>query len=150
MNSPLVYVFVALALVLGGAAAWRAATADSLPDVQFSAPFRPNESFADLNLEYISLKNAEKTSVDLSGWTLSNESGATFTFPVGTVMPRGAIFTVYSGCAPAEAEAPARKIYWCSRKPIWPDEIGHAVLRMADGTVVQDYRYEYSCSICGD
>lgn len=99
----------------------------------------------DLNLECISLKNAGDVLVDLSGWTLSDEGNATFTFPEGFVLPAGGLVTVHTGCGEDSAEA----LHWRSEKPIWDDTSDRATLRTQDETLVATHAYARGCSTCG-
>lgn len=155
MDLRVVYaVFAALALgvLVGGTSQWQAHQGTALPPVVFSPPFHPDEAAEDLNREYISVRNAGKAPVDLSGWTLSNQSGDTFSFPGGFVLPAGHLVTVHSGCG----EADGSTLYWCAGKPVWNNITDKASLRTPEGVRVAQYSYDQDrpprkvgCSACG-
>jgi competence protein ComEC len=68
-----------------------------------------------LNDEFIVLENTGDGSLDLSGWTVSDEAGATYTIPDGTTLAAGATLTIHSGSG-TDTEA---DLYWGSSSPIW-------------------------------
>jgi len=138
---------LAFCFLIGVVAVWQTSRQNPLPAVEFSSPFRPDESPGGLNNEYISVKNSTDSPVDLSGWTVSNNEGDTFTFPDGFVLAAGGLITIYTGC-PEDAEE-ALGLYWCAKEPVWGDAAGKASLHMPDGTLVDTHEYRPLCKTCG-
>jgi len=140
VNARLVYVvFAALALgvLVGGFTQWNVRQGGALPPVRFAPPFHPNEAAGDLNREYITVRNAGEVPVDITGWTLSNQSGDVFTFPSGFILPAGNVVSVYSGCGEAEGSI----LYWCAGKPIWNAQTDRARLRNSEGILLDAFEY---------
>lgn len=73
---------------LVGAMALPASAADPLPlqrsvqisDVQYNSPGWEDRSNRSLNGEWVEITNTGRLAVNLSGWTLSDEDGDTYTF----------------------------------------------------------------------
>ncbi len=68
----------------------------------------------DLEFEVVTLKNTGKNPVDLTGWTLRDAKGDSFTFPAFTVFPNGA-FQVFS----KSGTNTSLELYWSSAAPLW-------------------------------
>ena len=84
---------------------------------------RPNEEFV--------VVGGFPAPVDLSGWTLRDESSShRFEFPQGTVVAAGASITVHSGCGTGTTTA----LYWCEG-PVWSNRGDTVVLQAANGNV---------------
>ncbi|MGW3152222.1 MULTISPECIES: lamin tail domain-containing protein [Streptomyces] len=81
----------AVAAAAVGALAVPAAAADHLPRgsadrvvisrVQYDSASRGDRSNRSLNREWVEISNNSRHDVNLSGWTLSDEAGRTYTFP---------------------------------------------------------------------
>lgn len=73
---------------LVGAVALPASATDALPlrpsveitDVQYGSPNPDNRSNRSLNAEWVEITNTGRRTVNLDGWTLSDEDGNTYTF----------------------------------------------------------------------
>jgi len=90
-----------------------------------------------LSKETVTIANSEPVSVDLSGWTLRDESTANrFTIPAGTAIESGANLTISSGC-----EASAGVIAWCADGPVWNNGGDSAFLLDTAGRIVSFYRH---------
>jgi hypothetical protein len=50
--------------------------------------------------EFVELYNNESSDVDMSGWTISDNSGVVHTFPAGTNVAAGSFVTVFGGGTP--------------------------------------------------
>jgi hypothetical protein len=108
--------------------------------VEFVWPFHfdaDGEDAANLNDEYFTLQNTGDVVVDMSGWTVENERGVSFRFPDGFVLAVGAFVYVHSGAGVDSQEI----LYWNASEPIWHDTYDIAVLRDADGQIVDVYAY---------
>jgi competence protein ComEC len=82
-----------------------------------------------LNDEYIVFENTGETSLVIAGWTVQDESGATYTFPGGTVLDPGEGVTLRSGTG----DDTATEYYWGSGRPIWNNSGDTVIVTNADG-----------------
>jgi len=112
--------------------------------IEFVTPFE-YAPLADLDGEVATLRNCGDAPIDLSGWTLADESGAVYTFPEGFTLTAGAQVAVHTG----RGEDTASDLYWRSRVPIWNDKGGRAILTTPDGEIAAAFSYGgcASCSI---
>jgi micrococcal nuclease len=102
-----------------------------IDDIVFDPPGPDDEA---LDEEYVTIVNEGYGRVDLSGWTLRDESSTNrITIPGGAVLSPGDTFTVVTGCD----DTGSNTIAWCSDTPIWSnggdtvivlDTLGNAVI----------------------
>ncbi|MBU7021113.1 MAG: lamin tail domain-containing protein [Theionarchaea archaeon] len=92
---------------------------------------------ADLNKEWVKVCNNSDTDVDLSGWTLENDVGGLFEFPQGFVIKAGSFVFVYTGSGTNSDVA----LYWGSPVERWNNSGDTAVLRDAEGNVMDEYEW---------
>ncbi|KXA90733.1 hypothetical protein AKJ62_00070 [candidate division MSBL1 archaeon SCGC-AAA259D14] len=85
-----------------------------------------------LDDEYIIIKNGQSSSVDMSGWTLSDEANHVFTFPQGFKLNKNFEVTVYTG----HGTNTDTELYWSSDTPIWNNSGDNAYLRTPDGSLI--------------
>ncbi|KAB1198184.1 MULTISPECIES: lamin tail domain-containing protein [Haloferax] len=88
-----------------------------------------------LNDEYIVFENTGSNSIDLSGWTISDEAGRTYTVPGDTTLEAGATITLHTG----RGTDTTTDLYWGSESAIWNnggDTI--TVLNNTGATVVEE------------
>ncbi|WP_254820846.1 lamin tail domain-containing protein [Haloglomus halophilum] len=85
-----------------------------------------------LNDEYIVLENTGGEPFDLSGWTVQDEAGATYTVPDGTTLDAGATITLHTGSG-TDTET---DLYWGSGSPIWNNGGDTVIITNADGDEV--------------
>ncbi len=85
---------------------------------------------ADLNGEWIDIRNAGPADVPLGGWWLRDSYlvyGARgvpgFAFPPYAVVPAGGSVRLYVGCGPNRPNAPTR-FYWCQRSTVFENASG--------------------------
>ncbi|KAB1186615.1 MULTISPECIES: lamin tail domain-containing protein [Haloferax] len=71
-----------------------------------------------LNDEYIVFKNTGSESLDLSGWTISDASGRTYTVPDGTTLAAGATITLHTG----SGADTSTDLYWGSGSAVWNND----------------------------
>jgi PKD repeat protein len=106
----------------------------------FSEPFHPNavgEDNANLNDEYVTVRNDGSWDVDLTGWTVSDEGGHVYGFPVGFVLAAGASVSIHTGVGADSADV----LYWGWFEEIWTNRSDIAVLRDPSGHIVSLYAY---------
>lgn len=117
--------------------------------VRFVAPFHYRAfgggASRDLNDEYFTLRNLYKETVDMTGWTVTDNQDHIFTFPHGFLLPTQATVTIHTGCG---VDTPS-ELYWGSESPIWDNQGDTATLRDADGHVVDSHTYSRHCVVCG-
>jgi competence protein ComEC len=90
-----------------------------------------------LNDEYVVFENTGEESLDLSGWTVEDEVGQTYTFPDGTTLDSGATVTLHTGSG-TDTDT---DLYWGSGSPIWNNDGDTVIVRTPDGTVVVEKSY---------
>lgn len=66
--------------------------------------------------EVVSFKNTTDSPLDLSGWTVTDESGTQFEFPEGTTVPAGAVIQLRTGDGSDRIE-----LYWNRSQHVWND-----------------------------
>jgi micrococcal nuclease len=87
-----------------------------------------------LNDEYIILENLGNSSLDLSGWTVSDDADHTYSFPNGFSLGPNDTVTIHTGTGSDTSS----DLYWGSESPVWNngedtitvrDESSNVVLR---------------------
>jgi len=87
-----------------------------------------------LNDEYVVLTNRGDESVDLAGWTLSDEAGFTYEFPDGVRLGTGDALTLHVG----SGEDTETDLYWGRNRPTLNNDGETVTLRNASGTIVAE------------
>ncbi|MFD1588117.1 lamin tail domain-containing protein [Halorientalis brevis] len=95
------------------------------------------DEYDNLNDEYVVFENTGEQSVDLSGWTLSDDADHVYTFPDGFVLEPGATVTVHTGSGTDSAT----DLYWGSDAPVWNNGGDTVTVRDANGDVVIEESY---------
>ena len=90
-----------------------------------------------LNDEYVVFENTGDTALDLSGWTVADTAGATYTFPDGTTLAPGAQVTLHTGMG----ENTATDLYWERGRAVWNNEGDTIIVRNDSGAVVLEETY---------
>ena len=85
-----------------------------------------------LNDEYVVFRNDGESTLDLSGWTVSDEAGQSYTVPEGVTLAPGATITLHTGSG-TDTDT---DLYWGSGSPIWNNGGDTVTVTMADGTEV--------------
>ncbi|WP_416839672.1 lamin tail domain-containing protein [Haloferax sp. DFSO52] len=120
----------------GGAVGGSDATADGLSvSVVADAPGNDNDN---LDEEYVTLRNDGDEQLDLSGWTIADAAGATYTFADGTELPAGGTLTLYTGTGTDSAN----ERYWGRSSAVWNNGGDTVTVRNATGDVVLSYTYD--------
>ena len=119
---------------------WGACTSDGDPNVvilsiQADAPGRDNEN---LNGEFIIIKNQTDSDIDLSSWTIRDESSVhRYVFDINSVIATGDFIVVHTGCGANAYD----KHYWCNSSPVWDNSGDTAFLVDAAGNIHDRFGY---------
>jgi competence protein ComEC len=89
------------------------------------------------NDEYVMFENTGDESLALSGWTVQDASGATYTFPEDAVLEPDATVTLRTG----SGEDTRTDLYWDSGRPIWNNDGDTVIVTNADGEQVLTEAY---------
>lgn len=90
-----------------------------------------------LNDEYVELSNTGSETLDLSGWTVSDEAGHTYTFPSGASLGIGEAVTLHSG----SGSDTASDRYWGAGQPVWNNGGDTVTVEDDSGTLVTSKSY---------
>jgi len=91
-----------------------------------------------LNDEYVVFRNGGDTELELSGWTVSDAAGATYTIPAGYTLPAGETVTLHTG----SGTDTQTDLYWGSGSPIWNNDGDTVTVRNSDENIVRQETYE--------
>ena len=89
-----------------------------------------------LDDEYVTLGSTAETGLDLSGWTVTDEAGKTYTFGDVTLTP-GEQVTLHTGSG-TDGDG---DVYWGRGGAVWNNGGDTITVRDADGTVVAERSY---------
>lgn len=104
----------------------------SVVESNYDAVGNDNEN---LNDEYVVLRNTGSEPLDISGWTVSDEAGHTYTFPDGTVVEPEAEVTLRTGSGTDTAST----YHWGRAGAVWNNDGDVVTVRNATGaTVIQE------------
>ena len=90
----------------------------------------------DVEGEYVQIRNSYHTTAVMTGWTLSDAAGQVFTFPTFSLPDEGTLRVWTKSGVDTVTD-----LYWGSAVAIWDDEGDPAILREADGDLVDRYSY---------
>jgi micrococcal nuclease len=96
----------------------------------------PGDDHENLNEEYVVLKNTGDTTVDLNGWTVSDEADHAYIFSDVQLEP-GETVTLYTG----SGTDGSNEVYWGAGSAVWNNGGDTVIVRNASGTVVDEYSY---------
>jgi hypothetical protein len=91
----------------------------------------------DPNSEYVEYINSGSGPLDLTGWTVSNKRGTTYTFPEGFSLDPDTTVRLYTGTGTETSD----RLYWGQSGEVWDDRIDTMTVRDANGTVVLERSY---------
>lgn len=94
----------------------------------------PGNDHDNLNQEYIVFENTGNSSIDLSGWTISDEADHRFVLPQGTELGVGEQLTVYTGSG-SNTDA---EVYWGSSSAVWNNGGDTITVSNDQGTVLSE------------
>lgn len=99
----------------------------------------PGQDNLNPNGEWIDIGNVGELAVDMTGWSIRDESTRhRFFFPDGFELAGGATVRVFSGCGRDDAS----ELYWCDGDPVWNNAGDTAFLVDPDGGFVDTLGYE--------
>lgn len=115
------------------------------------SPDRPQIGVTDLSIdpggddgavleeEWVEVTNESYTTIDLSGWTVRDESTSNrLVLPSGVGLNPGETLRIVTGCGTSGATT----IFWCSETAVWSNS-GDTVLLLDDlGNVIERHVYE--------
>ncbi len=87
----------------------------------------------DLTAEWFQIVNQSYTAVDISGWTVRNETGdRRLELPTGIAVPAGGVLQVVTACGTNAGDV----LFWCSDSAIWSTAGNTIILQDRLGNVV--------------
>ncbi|WP_049900067.1 ferritin-like domain-containing protein [Halococcus agarilyticus] len=92
---------------------------------------------ANLNDEFVTYGNTGDAPLDLSGWTVTDADGTTYTFPDGVTLEPGAELTLYTGSG-SDTDT---EFYWGQENEVWENGADTMTVRNASGEVVLQRSY---------
>jgi micrococcal nuclease len=105
-----------------------------LVSIQANAPGNDHEN---LNGEYVTFENRAESVLELAGWSVSDESGKTYTVPEETALDPGQRITLYSGSGTSNASA----LYWDHDGAVWNNGGDTVIVRNASGSLILRHQY---------
>lgn len=90
-----------------------------------------------LNDEYIVFENTGSDPIDLSGWTVSDDAGSTYSFPDDVSLTGGETVTLHTGSGTDSAT----DLYWESGHPVWNNAGDTVIVRDETDDVVIEEEY---------
>jgi len=111
--------------------------ADGALDVVDIHPDAEGNDNENLNDEYVVFENAGESALDLSGWEVADEAGATYTVPTGVTLDPGDRITLYTGSG-TDSDS---ELYWGQSRAVWNNGGDTVIVRDDSGTVVIEEAY---------
>jgi competence protein ComEC len=103
-----------------------------------SKPFLyPSAYFNEHEVECVVFRNDGDSTLDLSGWTISDEASRTYTVLGGVTLASGETITLRTGSGADTDTDP----YWGSGSPVWNNGGETVTVTMPDGTEVLSEAY---------
>lgn len=96
------------------------------------------DEYDNLDDEYVVLTNKGDQSVEMGGWTLSDEADHVYTVPDGFTLDAGASVQIVTGSG-TDSDT---RLYWGSEAPVWNNAGDTATLEDAGGEEVDSYQYD--------
>ena len=103
-------------------------------EINYDAVGNDNEN---LNDEYVVLRNTGPEPLDVSGWTVADDGGHTYTFPDGTVVDPDTEVTLRTGSGTDTATT----YYWGESGAVWNNGGDVVTVRNATGSTVIQVAY---------
>ena len=107
----------------------------TIVEIAADAPGRDNEN---LNGEWIIIANTGPSTVDISHWTVKDESSVhRFQFPAGTTIASDTEVVVFTGCGTNNLS----EFYWCDETPVWDNSGDTGFVLDANGAIIDQFSY---------
>jgi endonuclease YncB( thermonuclease family) len=106
----------------------------SIVEVQHNPPGPDDEH---LNDEYVRIMNGGNSVVELSGWTLRDESSQNRYLFGATTLASGSSVTVETGCGNDQPDT----VHWCANRSVWSNGGDTVILQDTYGNIVDWWRY---------
>ena len=90
-----------------------------------------------LNDEYVVFQNSGDSSLDLTGWIVSDEAGKTYQFPDGFTLDPGATVTLHTD----SGTDTQTDLYWDASRPVWNNNGDTVTVTTSEGEVVIEEAY---------
>ncbi|WP_050033978.1 lamin tail domain-containing protein [Halorubrum halophilum] len=90
-----------------------------------------------LNDEYVVFENTGNETLDLSGWTIEDEAGQSYTVPEGFELAAGETVTLHTG----SGTSTTTELYWGSGSPIWNNDGDTVIVSTPNGERVLEETY---------
>ncbi len=87
--------------------------------------------------EYVLIENAAGNSQDMTGWTLEDFGGHTYSFPDGFILPGGASINVWT----RDGTDTSTDLFWGRNSAVWGNEGDTAYLRDSEGTEIDSFSW---------
>lgn len=91
-----------------------------------------------LNDEYVVFENTGNQSLDLTGWTVADEAGHTYTFPSGFTLDPSAQVTLHTG---SDTDS-GSELYWGAGSAVWNNGGDTIIVRNDSGSIVLQEDYQ--------
>ncbi|UPM45315.1 lamin tail domain-containing protein [Halocatena salina] len=106
----------------------------SITEIHADAAGNDNDN---LNDEYVVFENTGTDTLDLSGWSVSDDAGHTYMFPSGASLAAGGTVTLHTG----SGSDTASDRYWGSSSAIWNNGGDTVTVTDSAGTVMTSQSY---------
>ncbi|WP_267644091.1 lamin tail domain-containing protein [Haloarchaeobius amylolyticus] len=90
-----------------------------------------------LNDEYVVFSNDGDSTVDMSGWMVTDAAGNSYTVPDGFTLEPGESVTLHTG----SGEDTETDLYWGSGSPVWNNDGDTVIVQTANGETVLEEAY---------
>jgi len=104
-----------------------------ITEINFDPPGSDRDN---LNGEWIVIASNTDVPIDMTGFTLSDDSDHVYKFGQFTLTP-GNTVTVFTGSGVSASTS----LYWGSKTPIWNNDGDTAYLKDSDGSLIDKYSY---------
>lgn len=100
----------------------------------------PGDDNINLNGEWVEIRNSDSVPIDLSDWTLKDESSShRYSFPGGFALDPGEVVRVFTGCGNDSLD----ELYWCSSgSAVWNNAGDTGFLLDSQGSIVHSFAYD--------
>lgn len=95
-----------------------------------------NPSGSDIAKEFVSIENSGKAVADMTNWSLSDEAGHTFRFPMFFLKPNTSVL-VWT----RNGKNTSSDLYWKMKRAVWNNTEDVAFLKDSGGNLIDSFRY---------